>query len=156
VPSASDALQATIATRLRPFGQRATANRSALAEVLAASGRPMTIPEILAVRHDFAQSSVYRNLVVLEQAGIVHRIVTHDEYSRYELAEDLTGDHHHHLVCSSCGAVVDVPASAVLEASLREATAEIDRVTGFRTETHRIDLVGRCRECRADGSGAGR
>ena len=65
------------------------------------------------------RARVYRNLVVLEQAGVVHRIVTNDEFARFELAEDLTGDHHHHLICSSCGAVEDVPASAGLEQSLQ-------------------------------------
>ena len=119
----------------------------ALVDVLAGAGRPLTIPDVLAARREFAQSSVYRNLVVLEQAGVVNRIVTNDEYARFELAEDLTGDHHHHLVCSSCGAVEDVPASAGLERSVHDAVAEIRRSTGFRTETHRIDLVGRCRNC---------
>jgi Fe2+ or Zn2+ uptake regulation protein len=144
---AVDGLHATVTTRLRQLGQRATANRIALVDVLAAAARPMTIPDVLASRRDFAQSSVYRNLVVLEQAGVVHRIVTNDEYARFELAEDLTGNHHHHLICSICGAVEDVPASAGLERSLHDAVAEIRRATGFHTEAHRIDLVGRCRDC---------
>jgi len=122
-----------------------TANRAALVDVLRDATGPLTIPEILQVRGGLAQSSVYRNLVVLEQAGVVHRIVTNDEHARFELAEDLTGNHHHHLVCSECGAVEDVPASAGLEASLHKAVSEIDRATGFTTERHRIDLVGRCR-----------
>ena len=84
---------------------------------------------------------------MLEQAGIVHRIVTNDEYSRFELAEDLTGDHHHHLVCVVCGSVEDVTTNLMLEESLHAAVSEIDRTTGFTTEHHRIDLVGRCREC---------
>jgi Fe2+ or Zn2+ uptake regulation protein len=53
---------------------------------------------------------------------VVPRIVTADEFARYELAEALTG-HHHHLICSACGRVEDVPASSVLEASLAEAVA---------------------------------
>jgi Fe2+ or Zn2+ uptake regulation protein len=107
----------------------------------------MTLPEILSSRDGLAQSSVYRNLVVLEQAGIVHRIVTNDEHARFELAEDLTGDHHHHLVCVVCGSVEDVTTSPRLEESLHAAVSEIDRATGFTTEHHRIDLVGRCRDC---------
>jgi hypothetical protein len=84
--------------------------------------------------------------VVLEQAGVVHRIVTNDEFARFELAEDLVG-HHHHLICSSCGTVEDVPPNAKLEQSLRHAVDQIAAATGFRTETHRVDLVGRCRRC---------
>jgi len=136
-----------IVARLRRVGQRVTGNREAIIEILRGAARPVTLPEILASHVGLAQSSVYRNLVVLEQAGIVHRIVTGDGYARFELTEDLTGDHHHHLVCRVCGAVEDVPANAGLEASLRDAVSEIDRASGFTTEHHRIDLVGRCRDC---------
>jgi Fe2+ or Zn2+ uptake regulation protein len=136
----------TVATRLREINQRLTTNREAIIDVLSRAPRPLTIPEILAARRGLAQSSVYRNLVVLEQAGLVHRIVTSDEHARFELAEDLTG-HHHHLICAACGMIEDVPASAGLEKSVRVATAQIARTTGFRTQHHRVDLVGLCRDC---------
>ena len=125
--------------------QRLTPKRAAIVEVLAQAARPLSLPEILDSGDGLAQSSVYRNLVVLEQAGVVHRIVT-TESARYELAEELTG-HHHHLICTSCGTVEDVPASAGLESSLADAVAQIEGSTGFRTKTHRIDLVGLCRRC---------
>lgn len=125
-----------------------TSNRSAIIDVLREATRPLTIPEILEARVGLAQSSVYRTLVVLEDAGVVHRIVTNHEHARFELAEDLTGDHHHHLVCTVCGSVEDVPASARLEESVRAAVGDIERATGFATDGHRIDLVGRCRSCR--------
>jgi Fur family transcriptional regulator, ferric uptake regulator len=141
-----DGLRDGVAGRLRRANQRLTANRQALVDVLAAAARPLTIPEILEARPGLAQSSVYRNLVVLEQAAVVHRIVTRDEFARFELAEDLTG-HHHHLICASCGAVEDVPASAGLEKSVQTAAAQIARSTGFRTEHHRVDLVGLCSTC---------
>ena len=114
--------------------------------MLAATDRPLTIPEILAARRGLAQSSVYRTLVVLEQAGVVHRVVTHDEFARYELAEDLTG-HHHHLVCSNCGRVEDLPASDSIERSVAAAVTQAARKVGFRTEHHRLDLVGTCADC---------
>jgi Fe2+ or Zn2+ uptake regulation protein len=135
-----------VATRLRSVGQRLTTNREALLDTLSAAPRPLTIPEILARREGLAQSSVYRNLVVLEEAGIVHRVVGADEFARWELAEDLTG-HHHHLICASCGRVEDVPASAGLERSVAAAAAAITRTTGFHTQRHRVDLVGVCRRC---------
>jgi len=132
--------------RLRRVRQRLTPKRAAIVEILAAAPRPLTIPEVLAAGDGLAQSSVYRNLVLLEDAGVVHRIVTTDEFARFELAEELTG-HHHHLICSQCGTVEDVPASTGLEASLADAVAQIDAATGFRTKAHRIDLVGLCRDC---------
>jgi Fur family transcriptional regulator, ferric uptake regulator len=139
-------LRALVAARLRDVDQRLTAKREAVVDVLATASRPVTIADILDARPALAQSSVYRNLVVLEQAGIVHRIVTDGEYSRFELTEDLTG-HHHHLICARCGAVEDVPASAGLERSVEHAAAQINADTGFRTQHHRLDLVGLCKEC---------
>ncbi len=138
-------LRDEVATRLRRVQQRLTPKRVAIVEVLASAARPLALPEILASGDGLAQSSVYRNLVVLERAGVVHRIVT-TESSRFELAEELTG-HHHHLICTSCGMVEDVPAASGLEASLADAVTQVEDATGFRTKTHRIDLVGLCRSC---------
>lgn len=139
-------LHETVSRRLVAHGSRLTANRSVLVDVLAAADRPLTIPEILERRRGLAQSSVYRSLVVLEQAGVVRRLVTHDEFARYELAEDLT-EHHHHLVCSQCGLVEDVAASAALERSVADTVARVSRTTGFRVQHHRLDLVGLCGRC---------
>ena len=144
--ASSEAVRETVTTRLRAVGQRLTASRRSLLDVLTATPRPLTIPEILDDRPELAQSSVYRNLVVLEEAGVVHRVVGTDEFARWEITEDLAG-HHHHLICAQCGRVEDVPASAGLERSVAAAAAAITRTTGFRTEHHRLDLVGVCENC---------
>jgi Fe2+ or Zn2+ uptake regulation protein len=140
-------LHETAAGRLRGVAQRYTKNRQAVVEVLATTDRPLTIPELLDHDDRLAQSSAYRNLAVLEQAGVVHRIVTSDEFARYELAEDLTG-HHHHLICSRCGGVEDFTASKHLERSLERAVHQVVSDTGFTVEHHRLDLIGQCGDCR--------
>ena len=146
-PGAPHDLHATAAQRLRGDGQRYTSNRRALIDLLDATDHPVTIAEVLTLRTDLAQSSVYRNLSVLEQAGVVHRVVATDEFARYELAQDLT-EHHHHLICSSCGAVADFTIGPKLEDSMAEAFARVGEETGFETDHHRLDLVGRCTDCR--------
>jgi len=113
-----------VSDRIARAGQRPTRNRLAIVEALQASPRPLTIHEILDAQPQLAQSSVYRNLVVLEQARTIRRIVTDHEFARYELAEDLTG-HHHHLICVECGAVEDVDAPAGLERSVHSAAEQI-------------------------------
>ena len=68
---------------------------------------------------------------MLERAGVVHRIVTADDFARYELAEDLT-EHHHHLICSACGDVRDFTVSPELEGDLDRALAAASaRAHGF-------------------------
>jgi Fur family transcriptional regulator, ferric uptake regulator len=138
-----------VSARLRRDGQRYTGCRRALVAVLVEHG-PLTIPEILRREPNLAQSSAYRNLAVLERSGVVRRIITSDEWARYELAEPLAA-HHHHLICAACGAVVDFTVSNQLERSLDAALNRVAHDNGFEVEDHRLDLVGRCATCVAAG-----
>ena len=99
-------VHAIAASRLGAVGQRYTTSRRTVVDTLQAAGRPLTIPEILADNAQLPQSSAYRTLAVLTQAGVVRRVVAVDEFARFELAEDLSS-HHHHLLCTSCGLVAD-------------------------------------------------
>ncbi|MGH9302344.1 MAG: Fur family transcriptional regulator [Acidimicrobiales bacterium] len=139
-------LHTQAAAGLRQAGQRYTLGRKGLVELLAGSGRPLTIAEILDACPDVAQSSAYRNLADLEQAGIIRRVAGNDEFARYELAEDLSA-HHHHLICTSCGTVADFTAAAHLEEAMAQTMAEVASSTGFAPDGHRVDLVGRCSDC---------
>lgn len=146
-PGPAPDLHAVAAERLHTDGQRYTPRRRVLVELLAELHQPLTIPQLLERRRDLAQSSVYRNLAVLERAGVVHRIVTTDEFARYELSEDLTEHHHHHLICEACGDVSDFTVPSQVEADLAVAVAKVARTTGFQVNDHRLDLVGTCARC---------
>lgn len=136
-----------VGTQLAGSSQRFTATRRAIVAVLAGADGPLSIPEILEATDDLAQSSVYRNLAVLEQAGVVIRVSGVDDRVRYELGEHLTG-HHHHLVCTVCGAVSDVRIPDALEQDLERVLSRLAGSAGFTMEHHRLDLVGRCAACR--------
>lgn len=133
-------------TRLRAVDQMYTTGRRELVELLASIARPATIPDLLEGRPKLTQSSVYRNMTVLEEVGVVQKVVSTDDRARYELSEELMG-HHHHLICTSCGRVDDfvVPTRAEqsLEAILERAIGD----TGFRPTGHRLDIVGVCADC---------
>lgn len=133
--------------RLRSTGQRYTTRRRALVEVLDRADGPLTIPQILEVDRSLAQSSAYRNLAVLEQAEVVHRIVTNDDFARYELAEDLT-EHHHHLICRTCGSVADFTLDPSVEGDLDRVLGAVADSQAFHADHHRLDLVGTCAVCR--------
>ncbi len=138
------------ALRLAAADQRYTPGRQALVEVLGTSPRPLTAPEILHLAPGgVPQSSAYRNLTVLIDAGVVRRLAGADDVGRFELSEELTGEHHHHVVCAACGTVVDVTASPRLERALTDAGRVVAGETGFIVTDHRIDLVGCCPDCAA-------
>lgn len=139
-------LQTIVATRLRAVGQRFTRGRRALLDVLESSERPLTLPELLERDSVLAQSSAYRNLATLEQAGVVQRVLTSDDHARFELAEDLT-NHHHHLVCSGCGMVIDFVLSSKVEKLLDDAFIRTAKASGFTLAHHQLDLIGICNRC---------
>jgi len=139
-------LDVEVGRRVSAAGQRYTQNRQAVIRILSESDRPLTTAEVVKVGEGLAQSSVYRNLSVLEAAGAVIRIAGGDEFTRFELAEDLAG-HHHHLICTDCGSVTDFTVPAKVEDRLESALASVATSAGFSPEHHRLDLVGRCSDC---------
>ncbi len=136
-----------VAGRLRRMGQRFTVGRRALYDALARADRPVTIAEIMTAEPRLAMSSAYRNLAILQQAGVVHRVATDHEFARYELAEDLTENHHHHLVCRSCGDVADVEIPSGVERSVRSMLDDVASRAGFQVQSHRVDALGLCARC---------
>jgi Fe2+ or Zn2+ uptake regulation protein len=143
-PQRDDA-HAVVARRLAAVGQRYTAGRRRLVDALQGAANPLAIGDLLAAAA-LPQSSAYRNLAMLEQAGAVRRVVTDEDYARYELAESLT-EHHHHLICSSCGRVEDVTIPASLEADVDRTVSRVARRSGFATVGHRLDVIGTCADC---------
>lgn len=139
-------LNTTIAERLANAGQRYTPKRRVLVQVLCEAEHPLALSEVLEAAPSLAQSSVYRNLASLEDAGVVQRVAATDEFARYELAEDLTG-HHHHLLCTSCGAVEDFTLPDRVEQAMEAALNTASRKSGFRVSHHRLDLLGLCAKC---------
>ena len=135
-----------VATKLDEIGKRFTSGRRMIVESLSQAKRPLSIPEILETTTDLAQSSAYRNLTVLENAGVVVRVITTDEWARFELSEDITG-HHHHMVCSVCGSVDDVRIPDAIEQELDAALSKVASKAGFLMAHHRLDVVGVCKEC---------
>ncbi len=133
--------------RLGLLDQRYTTNRKTIVVTLAESPAPLTIAELLETNTKLSQSSTYRNLAVLEEAGVVHRIVTAADHARFELTEDVTGTHHHHLVCTECGIVLDILLPDTVEEQLHAALAAAAAAHGFVGAHHRVDLVGLCRAC---------
>ena len=137
------------ALRLGGLDQRYTPVRRALVTTMSTAGRPLSVPEILAANEALPQSSAYRNVTVLIEAGVVRRVTGIDDHGRFELAEDLAG-HHHHLACARCGKVEDVIPSVRLERAMHEAARVIAEEQGYEVIGHQFDLVGTCPACQVE------
>ena len=133
--------------RLRLISQRYTSGRRTIVELLARAGNPVSIEDIAEQAPRLPRSSAYRHLVDLQQAGVVRRVAANDEYSRFELAEDIT-EHHHHLLCTSCGSIIDVTPTPAFEQAMARYLDNMTSANGFVSSDHRLDVIGTCGACR--------
>lgn len=141
-----DDLHGLVEGRLRQIDQRYTSGRRAIIDLLVAEGRPVSIGDIADRLPGLPRSSAYRHLVDLQSAGVVRRVAANDEFARFELAEDLT-EHHHHLVCTRCGKVIDITPSPAFERSLGHQLDALAAEQGFSPHSHRVDVLGLCAAC---------
>jgi Fur family transcriptional regulator, ferric uptake regulator len=139
-------LDRQIEQRLNDSGARYTTGRRNVIEALTRAEGPLSAAEV----HDILGpamplSSLYRSLTVLEASGVV---TPHygQGVTRYELAEWITG-HHHHLVCIECGAVDDIELPGSLESKVSSLVSEIGRSSGFRPTDHTLEIEGQCSRC---------
>jgi Fur family transcriptional regulator, ferric uptake regulator len=86
-------------------------------------------------------TSVYRALQSLADDGSVDAVRTASGELTYRRC--VTDAHHHHLVCSSCGATVEVEAP-----ELEEWVARVARSHGYAVAGHTLEVSGMCRRCR--------
>jgi Fe2+ or Zn2+ uptake regulation protein len=141
-----DDLHALVEGRLRGIDQRYTAGRRAIVELLARAGHPVSIGDIADRLPDLPRSSAYRHLVDLQAAGVVRRVAANDDFARFEFAEDLT-EHHHHLLCVSCGKVIDITPSEDFEQTIAGQLDVLAHKEGFQPHSHRVDVLGVCATC---------
>ena len=129
---------------LREAGLRVTSQRLAVLRALEGRDEAVTAQEL---HHEFRRgrghapglTTVYRTLSALAESGAL------DTFDRDgEQAFRLCGaEHHHHLLCTSCGSVQEVEAREV-----ETWVARVARRTGFAVTGHRADVYGVCRACR--------
>jgi Fur family transcriptional regulator, ferric uptake regulator len=145
--SMTDDLHAVVESRLKRIDQRYTAGRRAIVELLVSAGHPVSIGDISDGLPNLPRSSAYRHLVDLQAASVVQRVAANDEFGRFELVEDLT-EHHHHLLCTNCGKVIDITPPATFERTIARHLDVLAEAEGFLPHSHRVDVLGVCASCR--------
>jgi Fe2+ or Zn2+ uptake regulation protein len=135
---------AVLTERIRDVGLKVTVPR--LAVMRALEGRPHADADSVfgAVRTELPGTSlqaVYGVLGALSNAGLLRRIEPAGSPARYELR---TGDNHHHVVCSGCGALEDVDCVVGHAPCLTPSAG-----TGFAIHTAEVTFWGLCPTCQA-------
>lgn len=135
-------------TTLAAAGHKRGGARRAVIELLGEQECALTAQEIEdALRQGGARSvsraSIYRVLDELEQLRLVQRVEIGQTMVRYERVSDHL-EHHHHLVCDECGAVM--PFS---DPGLERAIEVLSRRVPLTVSDHEIVLHGACQDCAA-------
>ncbi|MCX4910873.1 Fur family transcriptional regulator [Streptomyces sp. NBC_00878] len=138
----SDPRTPTTAEELRGVGLRVTAARVALLETVR-HGDHLGVEAIASGVRDrvghISLQAVYEALHALTAAGLIRRLEPPGSPARFE---GRVGDNHHHLVCRSCGVVVDVDCAVGHAPCL---TAADDR--GFAIDEAEVIYWGLCPDC---------
>jgi Fur family ferric uptake transcriptional regulator len=131
--------------RLLAKGLRNGGARRAVIELLADQNCCLTAQEIFdhlrASDRRVGIATIYRVLDLLTAEGAVQRIDLGSGTSRYEPVWP-GGDHHHHLVCDSCGKV-----EAFEDRALEHALTRVEQQSGYAVAGHDVVLHGACAEC---------
>jgi Fe2+ or Zn2+ uptake regulation protein len=115
--------------------------------ILHAADRPLSVDDILHADPALPQSSTYRDLRVLLDAGIViPRYLTEDR-ARFETASSRTTGPSVHFVCTECGTIAQIAAGEDIERAVSSATRGAQRDQGFTTDLTQLLARGRCRRC---------
>lgn len=132
------------ASPFRAAGLRATAQRTAILQILDRADRPLGAEEILA-RMPAPRSgmpTVYRNLHQFALRGWVETIVCSDKTLRFIRCR--SSGHHHHVQCDQCGKMVEVEGCG-----LANTLAAFAERSGFSITRHQLQLFGLCPGCQS-------
>lgn len=135
---------------LAEAGYRASAPREEVIGAIAELGCSVTAREISDLLRERGSgvglASIYRALDLLDRLDLVKRFDVGEGIARYEPALP-GGDHHHHLVCDSCGTVEPFEDDA-----LEDAIHGLSGKTAFAIAAHDVTLHGECPSCRTSDS----
>lgn len=133
-------------TFLKQRGFKSTRQRDIIATEFLKTGKHITAEDlyrkIVRKYKDIGFTTVYRTLKLLAKSGLATERVFADNLTRYEPLS--AEDHHDHLICLSCGAIMEFE-----NIKIERLQEGIAGEFGFETVIHKMELYGYCRKCRS-------
>ena len=134
----------TLADAVASHGYKLTQPRRAVLHVIAEAGASLSPAEI----HSRAKKlyrktglvTVYRTLELLTECGAVRKVHEADGCHSYAPASE---GHAHHVICQKCHSVTEFD-----NCDLAGLFKAVQRRTGYKIESHWLELFGLCPDCR--------
>ena len=137
-------IERKVVDKLRKYGYKLTPQRRAVVRAITSTEDHLTPAEIYDKVHkdhpNVGLVTIYRTLETLDKLELICEVHS-DNGCRSYLMRRPTG-HHHHLVCSDCGKVVDFT-----NCDISELERRLSDETGFQIDEHILEIMGRCRGC---------
>lgn len=122
---------------------RLTSERKLLYKALSDQQAPLSMRELAySLSDEMNQATIYRNIDLFEELGIVNKIYTGWKY-RIELSERFR-PHHHHMTCVNCNKVIPISLGERMEKAIENFGDKHD----FKIKSHEVELRGLCKNCR--------
>ena len=133
-----------IISLLRQRGYKLTEQRRQVITAITLSHEHLTPAAIYQKVHQqypgIGRVTIYRTLDILAELGLICEVHAEGSCRSYLLRRPY--EHHHHLLCSDCGAVVDFT-----DCDLNELAHNLSRKTGFNIDGHLLEFSGHCPNC---------
>lgn len=139
--------------RFRGHISRWTLPREAILNLLSRTSKHLSAKDIYTalqkVYPGIGLTTVYRTLDLLARAGLINKLDIGEGQSRYELKLDEKKEHHHHLICTQCGRIIDYNDFLDEELELVKKTEKtLARKYNFIVHDHNIEFYGLCDRCK--------
>ncbi len=136
--------QEELQTMIQEAGLRITGHRITVLSTVAKVKQPITVYELVEVlrkKENIDQATVYRNLSVLHEAGLLRRLDFNHGHAHYELE---TGRASHQLVCHTCETIEKIEGISIDDAvkKMLKKSKKFKNAT-----THSIEIYGLCKSC---------
>jgi Fur family ferric uptake transcriptional regulator len=130
--------------KMKLNGHRSSQTRNLLISILKRSLRPLSVPEIIESMkeqsHTFNKTTIYREIEKLITHEIVREVYLGSDKARYEMRDNR---HHHHIMCTSCKKVDEVP----VEDQMTEQEVHIAKKLNYTNINHSLEFFGVCKNC---------
>lgn len=126
-------------------GLRSTRQRDIILDIFLSTRQHISVEElylkIKSCHPGIGHATVYRTLKLFTEAGLAREILFHDGQTRYEHVQ--AGEHHDHLVCTGCNAVIEFE-----DETIEKLQNEIAARHGFLIKSHKMEIYGLCAACK--------
>ena len=138
--------------RMRPHVTRWTVPREVILDLMSRTSKHMSAKEIYAalskIYPEIGLTTIYRTLDLLYRKGLVNKFDFGEGQSRYEFKSGRKKEHHHHLICTKCGKIINYSDFVDEELELvKKVEDTLAKRHHFKINDHNIEFYGVCEKC---------